>query len=1059
MGHAAGGIARDLRRAIDRAKDEAQGSGRPEAVLRAHVQPILRRVLSDAGLRSRSRDEMPLDVPTIGLAEALDAPLESRGRADAVYNRFVIEFEPPGSLRASKQHSATKHAVQQVQQYLRGLAEEYRIPLERLAGCAFDGDWLVYVGWGRDGWSVSRPRQADPDALDALCRTLESMAEGRGLTADNLNEDFGRGGALAPTVLQVLFGRFERGEATPRANELFRQWRIDVGNASGPFAASDLTEWRQLCRDFDVPGDQEWARHVLFSLQTYFALIAKLVGLVVLEGTYQDKVLERMAGAPYEAFRSLENGTLTATLGGRPGAVNLVEPGIFSWYIQDEYEGMPEALDSLLGVAREYSAELGALTPPNARDLLKDLYQILLPGTIRHRLGEYYTPDWLADHTLDQVVRRPLGPGSRVLDPACGSGTFLVMAARRMLDGAPGSSREQIAQVTSNLVGFDLSPLAVQAAKVNYLLAIAPALRQAREPVSIPVYLADSVAPPRRGGLLEGDVYVVDTSVGEWRVPAYIVDHPELFQRLSVLFAEGLDGEASGEDVVGALEADHPTMTDSTKRGIDGLFRQLSDLHFHHRDGMWWNLIQNAFAPTVHRGFDYVVGNPPWVSWETLPEDYRRQNDALWRQYALHPDTPPDRKQASRHVPLDLSMLFVARCVDRYLKDEGRLGFVITASVFRSELSGRGFRRRQLPDGRRYSFELIEDLSRLKIFEDASNQTAVLIATPDASGTYPVDAILWLPMDSSTIPTHTSLSEVKGMASRVELSAEPVSPPDPVSPLLMLPAEALRLSRPMRRVSPYLNDVRNGIHTRGANGIFFLEFLEAPTEDGLVTVRNLPAAGRNDAVPQVRGEIEVGAVRRLLRGEDVARGRAHPELGLLFFHDEERTSKPLSASEARDRFPRAVEFAENFEHLLRGRRRFRNFDARGDEWLGIYSVTDAAISAHKVVYREIAAGTIAAPVEGRDIVPDHKLYVIKCSSASEAQVLSGVMNSDVVDYVVRAFSLSTSITGSLLRHIGIRRVDTANPDDFDSSALAEVLGLDLEAYERLAEFAEEGLPA
>ena len=87
----------------------------------------------------------------------LDAPLDTLGRADAIYNRFVIEFEPPGSLRPSIQHSATKHAVTQVQQYLRGLAEETGLSMERLAGCAFDGSWIVYVMWERGAWRDMRP--------------------------------------------------------------------------------------------------------------------------------------------------------------------------------------------------------------------------------------------------------------------------------------------------------------------------------------------------------------------------------------------------------------------------------------------------------------------------------------------------------------------------------------------------------------------------------------------------------------------------------------------------------------------------------------------------------------------------------------------------------------------------------------------------------------------------------------------------------------------------------------------------------------------------------------
>jgi hypothetical protein len=79
----------DLPSAIHEGVQAAAGSGRPEAVLRERVQPALAELLRARGLRSRSRDEFQLVVPTEEEAAILDAPLETSGRADAVYNRFV----------------------------------------------------------------------------------------------------------------------------------------------------------------------------------------------------------------------------------------------------------------------------------------------------------------------------------------------------------------------------------------------------------------------------------------------------------------------------------------------------------------------------------------------------------------------------------------------------------------------------------------------------------------------------------------------------------------------------------------------------------------------------------------------------------------------------------------------------------------------------------------------------------------------------------------------------------------------------------------------------------
>src|SRR5206468_3858413 len=62
------------------------------------------------------------------------------------------------------------------------------------------------------------------------------------------------------------------------------------------------------------------------------------------------------------------------------------------------------------------------------------------------------------------------------------------------------------------------------------------------------------------------------------------------------------------------------------------------------------------------------------------------------------------------------------------------------------------------------------------------------------------------------------------------------------------------------------------------------------------------------------------------------------------------------------------------------------------------------------------------------IVPDHKLYVVPCETADEAEWLAEVINSPLVDSLARAFAINTSISGSLLRYIGIKRLTGERPD-------------------------------
>jgi methylase of polypeptide subunit release factors len=53
---------------------------------------------------------------------------------------------------------------------------------------------------------------------------------------------------------------------------------------------------------------------------------------------------------------------------------------------------------------------------------------------------------------------------------------------------------------------------------------------------------------------------------------------------------------------------------------LDALYRHLYTLQQEGRNGIWARLIKNAFAPVLVGEFDFVVGNPPWVNWESLRE-------------------------------------------------------------------------------------------------------------------------------------------------------------------------------------------------------------------------------------------------------------------------------------------------------------------------------------------------------------------------------------------------------------------------------------------------------
>ncbi len=94
-----------------------------------------------------------------------------------------------------------------------------------------------------------------------------------------------------------------------------------------------------------------------------------------------------------------------------------------------------------IGFASRASSRFRVVSVPSAfawddveHDVMNVLYESVITPEQRHDLGEYYTPDWLAAKMVERVVPEPLI--TRVLDPACGSGTFLFHCVRRYLDAA-----------------------------------------------------------------------------------------------------------------------------------------------------------------------------------------------------------------------------------------------------------------------------------------------------------------------------------------------------------------------------------------------------------------------------------------------------------------------------------------------------------------------------------------------------------------------------------------------------------------------------------------------
>jgi len=99
-------------------------------------------------------------------------------------------------------------------------------------------------------------------------------------------------------------------------------------------------------------------------------------------------------------------------------------------------------------------------------DLFHELYQQIIIPITRHRLGEFYTSGNLVKMMVDDFYVI----GKKVLDPSCGSGTFLVEILLKILNSK--QPKDVKINAINNIYGFDVNPIAALTAKVNLMLII-----------------------------------------------------------------------------------------------------------------------------------------------------------------------------------------------------------------------------------------------------------------------------------------------------------------------------------------------------------------------------------------------------------------------------------------------------------------------------------------------------------------------------------------------------------------------------------------------------------
>jgi len=701
--------------------------------------------------------------------------------------------------------------------------------------------------------------------------------------------------------------------------------------------------------------------------------------------------------------------------------------------------------------------------------LLKKLYQNLMPQELRHDLGEYYTPDWLAEQVLNQLHggtpdKAPRSEKERLLDPACGSGTFLVLHirdvrqhAREVLLPQKKLTRPQLLErILANVVGYDLNPLAVISARTNYLLALGDLLDEITADIDIPIYLADSVLTPSEGAELETHgKFSFRTAVGRFSLPRSLIK-ADYIDELANLLESCVKAENSTQVFRQRLCAVFPIDERKDARDIatvEALYTQLVELERQHVNGIWARIIKNAFAPLFQPEFDFVAGNPPWINWESLPDDYRQQTAPLWQHYRLFSHTGLRARLGSVKDDLSVLMLYVA--ADRYLKQKGKLGFVITQTIFKTEGGGAGFRRLQLGDGELLRVLQVDDFSSIQCFEGATNRTAVVIIRKGEGTQFPLRAYnFWRKRQPrALLTTESDHDEAMAALTYSQWSARPIDRSNTTSPWLTGRARAIEHIDHAVGESAY----KGRAGTCGwLNSVYWLQ-ISSNRPDGSVVINNLHNIGKIK-VRSVQATIEPDRVFPLLRGRDVGPWRARPECSILVPQDPEQPSRGYPVAAMQAQLPRTFAYLQNFEEQLRKRSGFRQFFKPDvDPFYSIYNVGPYTFAPFKVVWREqssaLTAAVVGEPRGKNAVVPDHKLMLCACDSSAEAHFVCALLNSAPAQFIVKSYALQTSISVHVLNYVSIPKFEAKQKlhirlaESSEACHSATAAGSDLEPLE------------
>lgn len=1025
------------------------------------VKPILKEVNPEQYASYRSEDV-----------------LSSGGRTDATFQNISFEFKKYNYFRTAGginealygrndgDHGLYDYLVSSSGISKSDNTNEITAKLLDAIGVGFDGEQFIFarfipssqrteINTSKTSVTISEPLnlsffhevkdfRAGLKRLVLLLKQQNKMA----LTKQNLlsiintRSSFVRG-CILDTYKEIDFN-LNNLDGSNRVRTLFEEWNRVFGIMYGEDEeATDFTEVSSKIReaygiDDDIKID---SKIYLFAMQTFFNIFLKLLVYSFLSQLVDPAftIKERLTKSEIDKLFDGTNKKGSNLVG------NFFEAHFMEWFTYTCSGFETKIVNDTFDVIDRFDLTTFVLKPEDVQDILQEVYMELIPSEVRHLMGEYFSPDWIVEHALD-MVEYDGDIEKTLIDPCAGSGPFLTQALKRIIKKKDGVlTKEDILKMTNNIVGFDINPISVVAAKANYILIMFSAYfdncnEDFGEPVNIPIFIADSILSPVVYTEENGSTLKLETSVGELEVPKFnsFQEGNEFLTLLSHYIHEKPDYEIFKNLVISRGLVD-----DTQEPVVKRLFDRLYVLHRSGKDSFWPIILRNSFAPTmIGNKFDFVFGNPPWIAWKSMSKSYREGTLAIWQSYGIFEKNAYDKK--TTHDDFGMAVTYVS--IDQYLKNDGKMVFLLPASFLKSTKGGEGFRKFQIiRNGQNVPFavDAVHDFSNVNLF------TVPTVAIKFLKGKrmeYPMSnyTIYSQIGRKNQIDSHCDWNTVSRMLESKKLIAQPVDQHDIQSAWLTLDSMGFA-DRVLDRKKQRYYRGRKGIEPAGAKGVYILKKPQK-TSRGLLKIENDISRQRRQDIKDKGahiGVVEDTYVYPMLGGRNIAKWKVKSNEFMLVphttLHKYGIPEKELSKTS-----PYTYMWLDFYHNELLDTRiqNGKFFNPKTNPFYRLDNVGEYTYSPYKVLWKE-QTGTMSAVVvstylksipnadpnlfsEDKIVVVDSKILMLDVYNEMEAYFVCGVINAPNVAKIVDGYAISTNRGVDVLKYIAIPKFDPLN---------------------------------